>query len=247
MADEAKVVVKTEPTLGEKLMFSLPAIVIALLLAVGISYGILTMMEGETRKQLGQAQAQLTKETNDLREDLKKVDQQRMDLETKVKTLTDHTATLEKEKTELATKLATTSASFEKVATDFGAFTDSQKNVDTVMSKDIAKHEGNINALETKVRYIDDKLKKLDELALEINGLKSDTSGLHKDYAALKGDLTSVRNKTEITEQDIKDLTDRARMFQMRVLAARAREAAEAARQTDLKSLLNRLDDVEDK
>jgi hypothetical protein len=36
-------------------------------------------------------------------------------------------------------------------------------------------------------------------------------------------------------------------MFQLRVLAARAREAADAARKMDLKALLNRLDDVEDK
>ena len=97
------------------------------------------------------------------------------------------------------------------------------------------------------MKYIDDKLKKLDDIALEVADLKVNSGELKKEYLVLKSDLSSVRSKTDVTEKDLADLGERARMFQLRVLAARAREAADAARKTDLKGLLSRLDDVEDK
>lgn len=235
---------KVPQTLGEKLSFSIPAIVVALVLALGIGYAITAMVDGETRKffatEMSNQKTLFDKKISETEKTLQDTQKELTDVSNKAKKLED-------EKQKLATELTRVSTEFSKVAGDFSKFVEGQKDLDKSQTQDLGKHEANINSLETRVKYIDEKLKKLDELAKDVGDLKVDTAGLKDEYKVLKTDLTAVRTKADVTEKDLADLGERARMFQLRVLAARAREAADAARQVDLKNLLNRLDDVEGK
>ncbi|MCY3019905.1 MAG: hypothetical protein NTW87_12860 [Planctomycetota bacterium] len=233
---------------GQKLLFQVPGIIIALLLAIGVSYLILDKVNSETEKKLEAAKNELADQNRKLGEDLKKVDAANKKTQEDLAAVKEEAARIEKERQKLADKLVDISKSIEKAVMDFGKFRETTEAVDTTQTKDIAATAKNLNELDTKVHYIEKNIKeKLDALATDINGLKSDTTGIKEAYKVLRADVTKTQEKAEITEKDLADLGDRARLFQLRVLAARAREAAEAARHMDLKTLLSRLDDVEDK
>ena len=235
-------------TFGQRMLFMLPGLIIALVLAVGVSYWILYTVNKETEDKLAAAKADLENKNRNLGEEIKKVDSANKDLKKDLEDTKAAAKTLDDNMKKLAESLSKTSKLVDDmVALDLSNFMKASKSEVTEAKKDISKHEQQIYTINQKVEYIDKRLKLLDELATDVNGLKSDTAGLKKEYEVLKTDLTSVRKKADITEQDLASLDERARMFQLRVLAARAREAADAARQVDLKALLNRLDDVEDK
>ena len=231
-------------TLGEKLGFSLPAIAIAMILSIGISYAILNSVNSNTRNDLtaalNQTRDSLTQKTGELQK-------QNEALETDLKALTTRAKTLEDENGKLSAALNKMDESYKGFRSDYSKFVDTQKDVDKGQNQDIQVTTSNLKKVEDRVHYIDEKLKKLDEVAADVLVLKTDTVGLKEEYKVLRGDLTAVRNKADVTEKDLTDLAERARLFQLRVLAARAREAADAARKSDLKNLLSRLEDVEDK
>ena len=92
---------------------------------------------------------------------------------------------------------------------------------------------------------MEERLKKLAGIENDVLSLKSDTAGLKDEYKKLTGDLNAMKTQANVTEKDLADLGERAKQFQMRVLLARAREASEAARYGDIKSLLQHFEDVE--
>ena len=235
-------------TFGQKVVFGIPAIIVALVLAIGISYGILYAVNNGTREELTKKfKDDMAEADRKNGEKFKGVEEANTALKKDVATLAKATKDLEEARQLAALKLDEVGKNLTKVADEFGTFTAGQKTLDETQNKDLAKHEKNINEMDRKLHYIEDKLKKIDELASDVNGLKGDTSELKGQYTALRSDMTKVSKQADITENDLADLSERARLFQLRVLAARAREAADAARQLDLKNLLNRLDDVEDK
>jgi len=235
-------------TFGQKIVFGVPAILVAFVLAVVASVIIVMVTNGKTRDELTAAfKTDMAEMDRKNAEKLKEANAAREALQIEVKAMVDKTVTLEKEKTVLAENLGKAKESIEKVSGALSDFVKGQEALDTTQNKDITSTKKDLNELDKKVHYIEEKLKKLDEIAADVNGLKTDTAGLKEQYVTLKGDMKAVSQKAEITEKDLADLSERARLFQLRVLAARAREAADAARTMDLKSLLNRLDDVEDR
>lgn len=242
MSDAAGGGPKLPQTFGEKISFSLPVIVVALILSIGISYAILAIINGNTRTELTAA---LKEQSDKLTKDLGEVKKANDDLQKEVASLTTKTKTLEDEKVKLVAELGKMGEDYKTFRGDYSKFIDMQKETDKGQNQDIQTTSANLKKVEDKVHYIDEKLKKLDEVAQDVLLLKTDTAGLKEEYKVLKGDLTAVKTKADVTEKDLADLSERARLFQLRVLAARAREAAEAARQTDLKNLLTRLEDVD--
>jgi len=235
-------------TFGQKVMFGIPAIIVALVLAVGISFGILYAVNNSTRDDLTKAfKAELGEEKRKSGEKFKLVDEANAALKKDVATLTEATKKLDDARITAAKQLDEFSAGMKNVVDSFTTFRSGQEQLDQTQNKDITTTKKDLGELDKKVIYIETKLKKLDELAADVNGLKNDTTGLKEQYTALRADMTSVSKKADITEKDLTDLSERARLFQLRILAARSREAADAARTLDLKNLLNRLDDVEDK
>jgi len=232
------------PSIGEKINFSIPAIAVAAVLSIGISYLILYLVNNGTREDLTKA----------MKESETKLSTKLGEVEKTVNSLDKQVEGLNKTTADLVKTLDTLNKDLDK-------FEKGQKVVDQAQNQSIATATENIatateaiastkdsiNKVDTRVHYIEDKLKKLDEIAQDVLTLKGDTTELKKEYTVLKGDLTAVRNKADVTEKDLYELGERARMFQLRVLAARAREAADAARKSDLKTLISRLEDVEDK
>ena len=231
------------PSLGQKLGFSIPAIVVALVLSIGISYAILSIINGNTRQELvAKMNDQETRLTTTIGELKKKND----DLQTELTAEQKKTKVLEEENSKKTEAINKMDLDYKGFRIDYSKFVDVQKSVDTTQNRDIATATDAVREVERKVKYIDERLAKVEESAKDIPQLKSDTAGLQKEYTVLKSDLVAVRNKADVTEKDLTDLAERARLFQLRVLAARAREAAEIARKNDLKSLLTRLEDIQD-
>jgi len=233
-------------TFGQKIVFGIPAIIVALVLAVGISFGILSAVVSGAKDDLTKAyKGDLAESERKAGEKVKELETANASLKTDLQGLVKATKELEEARQVAATKLEEFSKTAVKLA-EFKSFEEGQKALDSTQNKDITATAQAVSELDRKVVYIQDKLKKLDDLATEVNGLKGDTNELKGQYATLKTDMTKVTKQADITEKDLADLSERARLFQLRVLAARAREAADAARQLNLKDLLNRLDDVED-
>ena len=103
------------------------------------------------------------------------------------------------------------------------------------------EQNSNIANVQKRVGYVEQELVRLDRIQADVEGLKVDTGNLKGEYVSLKQDLEKVRVRGVTTEGELIQLTDRSRRFQLKVLAARAREAAEAAKKADLKKLLARL------
>ena len=234
-------------TFGQKIVFGVPAILVAFVLAVVAAFILVTITNNKTREELS---ASFKNELSELdrknAEKLKETNSAREALQIEVKAMVEKTVRLEEEKKSLAENLTKAKDGIEKVSSTLSDFVKGQEALDQTQFKDIASTKKDLNELDKKVHYIEEKLKKLDEIAADVNGLKTDTAGLKEQYVTLKSDMKTVSQKADITEKDLADLSERARLFQLRVLAARAREAADAARTMDLKNLLNRLDDVED-
>jgi len=235
-------------TFGQKLMFMLPGLIIALLLAVGISYWIVSYYNGEMEKNLAAAKAELTEQNKKLGEEIKKVDSENKALQKELADVKDRASKLEEGTKKITSTLSDVAKGLnDLVALDLSSFVKKEKEEQADQNKEISSTKDNVGKIDRRLVYVEQRLEKLKEIEADVNGLKDATGTLKKDYEVLKGDLIAVRKKADVTEQDLVQLDERARLFQLRVLAARAREAAEAARQMDFKTLLQRLDDVEDK
>ena len=60
-------------------------------------------------------------------------------------------------------------------------------------------------------------------------------------YVALRTDVNQTMERGNVTEKELNALSDRSKIFQLRVLTARAKEAEQAAREGDLQKLLVKL------
>ncbi|HYF49552.1 MAG TPA: hypothetical protein VEJ63_09110 [Planctomycetota bacterium] len=235
---------KVPQTFGEKLSFSLPVILVTTVLAVGLAFIIVIIMDGKTRQALND---QITEEKNLRVKEVGELKKTNEDLTKDMSKVKSTNEDLTKLNTKLKEELGKVGETLSKVSNEYQKYVESQSQVDKVQNQDISANKDDINKVDRRVTYIEDKIKKLDEIAKDVDILKTDTSTLKQEYTVLRGDLEKTSKKADITDKDLTELSERARLFQMRVLAARAREAADAARATDLKNLLDRLGDVENK
>jgi chromosome segregation ATPase len=236
---------KVPSTFGEKLVFGIPAIIVSLVLAVGLAFAIVSYFDQETRKHVASVKAELELKTTALTEELASEKTKTVALQEQVKSLDAKAAKLAEVTVALDTGLKAVGSGIEKVAGELTTYKSGQGKLDEIQNKDIAKTDTKVDDLGKRVHYIEDKIKKIDDLAKDVAGLKVDTDDLRGQSKALRTDLEGAKKRQDVTEAELTDLGDRTRQFQLRVLAARAREAADAARQVDLKNLLRVLDDVE--
>jgi predicted nuclease with TOPRIM domain len=232
---------KMPQSFGEKLAFSVPVIIVTFLLSVAVAVGVTIYVDGKTRDELNSKIGEVDKKVNNLKDDLTAT-------KGKLAAAEDKIAALQKDTSKLAEETKTLKGEQEKTDLAMGEFRVKfvkQEEVNSEVKGTAMEHSKNLAEHASKIKYIEDKLVKLDAIANDVESLKGDTAGLKQEYAVLKGDLNAVRNKADVTEKDLIELGDRARQFQMRVLLARAREASEAARSSDMQTLLRRLEDVE--
>lgn len=246
MADTGSGGARVPQSVGEKLSFATPVIIVGLILSVAISGVILWAVDGKTREVLEATKTDLVKRTDALTTLVSEAEKARVTMEKTIVKLEAKTDTLEKGKEELAGLLKDTIAQVKGTSDDLTSFKKGQQVEDKTQNTDI-KHNADMTAgIDRRVIYVEEKLKKLDAIEKDVVGLKNDTGELKQEYVKLKGDLNAVRTKGDATEKDLTDLGERARLFQLRVLTARAREAADAARKVDIKTLISRLEDVEE-
>jgi len=230
-------------TFGEKLSFAAPVLLATLVVSVLIAFVLVWVISGQLRTDFEKKTKDIEAEATATKKELSDEKKKTSDLQKKADELVAANTKLESQSKELKEGLATTvktlvqqGDSLTQVNKDLKTFIDGQKELDATQNQDLAKHD-------QKIKYIEEKLKKLDALETDVKGLKDVTGELKKEYVALKSDLGTVKAKGEITAQELDTLTERSRIFQLRVLQARAREAAEAARTGDLKNLLQRLEE----
>lgn len=234
-------------SLVQVLLCTIPAAAVGILAAL-LVYRQLDKAGTETQQVLAQQfKDGLEKETSARAEEVKKADDTKKVLQDELKKLTEKNKELSTENSGMRTE-------FKSIETELGKYIKSQETVDSnqnkdinTVSKDISNVSVNVNKLETKVKYIDEKLQKLDKIEASVADLRKDTGELKEAHTRLKGDIDTVRKKGEVTDVELADLSEKARLFQLRVLQARAREAADAARQMDLRKLMDRLNDAEGK
>ncbi|MBE7465780.1 MAG: hypothetical protein HS116_20085 [Planctomycetes bacterium] len=230
-------------TFGEKLSYFASLVALNLALTSLICFVLVWIVSGNLSDKLEEANEKAKTNETEWRQrlsDAEKVntDQNKANDELKqnVVTLTSEKEAIKGSLTQLSEQQAKVQESTAKVANELEAMVNDQKKVDTNQNE-------NIESVTRRMNYVEDKLKKLDVMEGDVMALKTDTGNLKGEYLVLKKDLTAVREKGDLTEGELKDLTERSRLFQLRVLQARAREAAEAARQGDIKKLLARLND----
>jgi len=227
-------------TFGEKLSFGFPVLLVGVIVSVAVSFLILWLVKGDLEEQIKKTNVELAGVDKKFEEKTTKHETRIAKTEDDGAKLDTRVVTLNKEKNEIAAKLDETTGSLKKAETALSNISkELEKTVEEQRNKD-TKQDANISDNTTRIKYIEDRIKKLDELEKDVAFLKGNAV-LKDEFALLKGDLNKVREKGEVTAQELDVLTERARIFQLRVLAARAKEAAEAARQGDVKTLLSRL------
>lgn len=227
-------------TFGEKLSFGFPVLLVGVIVSVAVSFLILWLVKGDLEEQIKKTNAELASVDKKFEEKTTKHEERIVKTEKKGDELDTRVVTLNKEKDQLSADLKETSGSLKKAETALTSIGKKlEESINEQHDKD-TKQDANISDNTTRIKYIEDKIKKLDEIEKDVAFLKNNAV-LKDEFAVLKADLSKVRDKGEVTAQELDVLTERARIFQLRVLAARAKEAAEAARQGDVKTLLSRL------
>jgi uncharacterized membrane-anchored protein YhcB (DUF1043 family) len=237
---------KVPQTFGEKLTFALPVIIVTLVLSLGLGYVIVALVSKSLDKRLN---AELSTTRDTLKNEIGEVKKANEVLDSEVTTLKKDNEQLKQDKVALEQKLSLevnkVKLTSSELKLDLDKFRKGQEKLDEDQNKDLTETKGTVAAIDRKVIYLENEMKKLNQIEKDVNDLKTDSGTLKEEHKKLKADITAVGQKADVTEKDLQDLGERAKAFQLRVLHARAREAVDAARAGDLRSLLERLEDVE--
>lgn len=234
-------------TFGQKLSFMGPHLLCTAVLSVCVSYGLFWITSGSLSQRVKQQEDSLREKEKEFRKRISDTENANTQLFKSRDNFEMQIATLKEDKKELKVALKTTvenlgsaQKGLENLNNNLSKYVkiDSQESVD-------AQQNARIGENSTRINYVERRLKALEAIEADVMSLKKDTGNLKGQYSALTKDLKQVKEKGEVTHQELTVLTERSRLFQLRVLAARAREAAEAARQGDLKKLLARLSEEE--
>lgn len=228
---------------GAKLWYMLWPLLITLVLAVGISLLVLWRWAIKLDERLVKEHDERVKVEKVIKDDLEADKQELVKTKEVIAGQGKQITALEEDKKRLAEDLARARESLASVSDllkttgdELKKFKVDQQEVDQKQRADIADNS-------RRITYVEREIKRLDTIEKDIVMLKDDTGTLKKDYTDLRRDLIEVRDRGAVTEVELNRLSERSRVFQLRVLAARAREAADAAREGDLKKLLARLSD----
>jgi chromosome segregation ATPase len=234
-------------TFGQKLSFMAPQLVCTALVSVGLSYLLFRATSGSLVHRVQQQEQSLRAKDKEFRKRITVTEnassqlmKSRDEVEKQIAVLVEEKETLKKALTVTVDRLGSAQKGLEQINENLTKCvkSDAQESTDAQQNARIAENS-------TRLTYVERRLKALESIKDDVMSLKNDTGNLKGQYAELKRDLSQVQEKGEVTQKELDVLTERARLFQLRVLAARAREAAEAARQGDLKKLLARLSEEE--
>lgn len=234
-------------TFRQKWSSMAPMLVCTVIVSVGLSYLCFWLTTGTLAHRVSEQEDRLREKDQELRRRItvnenasSQLLNSRDQIEAKITTLAKEKETLKEALNMTMQKLGAAQAGLEAINDNLNKYvkSDAQEVVD-------AKQNAQIGENSTRLNYVERRLKSLEAIESDVLSLKNDTGDLKGQYTVLRKDLKQVKETGEVTQQELTVLTERSRRFQLRVLAARAREAAEAARQGDLKKLLARLSEEE--
>lgn len=233
-------------TFGQKLSYMAPVIVVTVVVTMAATLGLVWVVRGTLDEKIEQTRDTLKNTKEEVAKNFEETKvvagEQKKQIEVVQQQNAKQKEILEAVKSELKEQVAKDeklTSNLESQSKLLTSFIDDQKKVDGSQNQNIADNSKSIH-------YIEDRLKSLTQLEADVKGLKNDTGDLKGQYVKLTSELTAVKEKGEVTDQELTDLTERSRIFQLRVLQARAQEAAEAARKRNLKTLLARIDEIEE-
>ena len=229
-------------TFGSKTSFMLGPLVLFLIIGVGISFAILWVMAGKMEEKLkaeadraAAAELALTTKLDTTSKLLAEETKKAEDLKKQV-------VKLEKEKDALAEGLKSAIGNLETVSSSLQA---TSKALDEFQKATTPKVEAHTLAIADNTKQIEylkkDVNERFEKISTEIGQMKKVDVLLKNEYLALRTDVNQTMERGNVTEAELNKLSDRSKIFQLRVLTARAKEAEEAAREGDLKRLLVKL------
>lgn len=227
---------------GAKLSYMLGPLVLFLLLGVGISFVIAWVFNGQFQTKLEKQAKDSEKVQKALRNDLETANKQIETEKANVVKLNNELGELKKEKEDLAKDLQSAvgslqvvSGTLQKTSTALDEFKETNKEKDQTQDNSIAENTREIAYLK---KDLDNRFEKI---TTEMGQMKHVDVLLKGEYVALRNDLNTTMQRGNVTEAELNKLSERSKIFQLRVLTARAKEAEEAAREGDLKKLLTKL------
>lgn len=233
-------------TFGGKLAYMGPVIALTVVITLLVTFGLVWVVRGGLDEKIEDTRVTLKNTKEEVAKNFEETKVVATEQKKQIETVQQQNAQQKEVLTEIKSKLEQQVVKDEELAGNLGKlekglanFTEDQKKVDSSQNQNISDNS-------TKIVYIEKRLEKLQQIETDVMALKNDTGNLKGQYVQLTKDLTAVKEKGEITEQELTDLTERSRIFQLRVLQARAQEAAEAARKRNLKTLLARIDEIEE-
>lgn len=229
-------------TFGSKTSYMLGPLVLFLILGVGISFAIIWVFAGKLDDKLTAQAAEHKKVQDALRKDLDEANTQLKAEKENVAKLNDELGKLRKEKEELADglksaigSLETVSTTLQKTSATLDEYKKSNDDKNVTQDTSIAENTRNIEYLKKDVN------ERFEKINGEISQMKHVDTVLKGEYVALRNDVNTTMERGNVTEAELNKLSERSKIFQLKVLTARAKEAEEAAREGDLKKLLVKL------
>lgn len=229
-------------TFGAKTSFMLGPLVLFLILGVGISFAILWVMAGNLQEKLEAEQKRAKEAETKLTADLNTANTKLAEEQKKVEVLTDDHKKLRGEKEELAKGLKDTISSLEVVSSslqttskELAKLREDNEKTDSAQGTAIAANTQEIAYLKKTVN------EQFEKITADIGQLRHVDQLFKAEYVALRTDVNQTMERGNVTEKELNALSDRSKIFQLRVLTARAKEAEQAAREGDLQKLLVKL------
>jgi hypothetical protein len=232
-------------TFGAKLSYMIGPLLLFLVLGVAVSFAISWAFSGKFKEQLASQKKAAEKVQTELRKDLDDTEAELKTAKEKVVTLTKTVQALAKEKEKLSTGLGKAIGSLEVVSSTLQETSKGLKELNNYKKdNDLTNQTQNNNIAENtrNIVYLKETVqKRFDKITGEINQMQHVDTVLKGEYVALRNDLNTTMERGNVTESELNKLAERSKIFQLRVLTARAKEAEEAAREGDLKKLLVKL------
>src|SRR5438128_1497231 len=136
---------KLPQTFGEKLSFSLPVILVTLVLAIGIGFAITMIIDGKTFDKLS---AQVEEEKTQRTKKVGELEKANSDLQKTVEVITKNNDDLAKTNKVLKEELGKVGETLSNVSTEYKKFVEGQVQLDQTQTKDIASTKEDVNKVD---------------------------------------------------------------------------------------------------
>jgi predicted nucleic acid-binding Zn-ribbon protein len=215
-----------------------------LVVAVGVVYFVMNNEVAAAKKDAASALESAIKKQNEQTDD--KLAKLTSAFDAKVADLTKENDALKKANDILAKNLGDVTTQFTKfVDTEYKALKAKLSDDLSGAKSDIIKTNENLNKVDTRVGYVEKSLKDLTErvtaIGKDVSSLNVSSAELKKEQVELQKELSDFSSRGKVTENDLRTLEVKTRMFELKVMRERAAQASEALRNNDMRSVFEQI------